>query len=83
MSPRDPIFWLHHNMIEYLWVEWNLYAGNPNTNDTSWTDRSFSDFFQADGTALTGAGATVGWSMLYPLLAYQFERSTVGTHLAP
>lgn len=83
MSPRDPIFWLHHNMIEYLWVEWNVYAGNPNTNDTSWTDRSFSDFFQADGSPLTGAGATVGWSMLYPLLAYQFERSTVGTHPAP
>ena len=83
MSPLDPIFWLHHNMIEYLWVEWKFYAGNPNTNDSNWTDRSFTDFFQADGSPLTGPGTTVSWSLIYPLLAYQFERSTVGTHPAP
>ncbi|MEO8265211.1 MAG: tyrosinase family protein [Ilumatobacteraceae bacterium] len=83
MSPLDPIFWLHHNMAEYLWVEWNLYAGHPNTNDPNWTDRSFADFFAPDGSPLTGLPTKVAWSLIYPLLAYQFERSTVGTHPAP
>ena len=41
LSPRDPIFWLHHNMVEYLWIEWNVERENPNTNASSWTDWNF------------------------------------------
>ena len=33
MSPLDAIFWCHHNMIECLWVDWNINKGNANTND--------------------------------------------------
>ena len=26
-SPRDPIFWTHHNMIERVWWDWNGVRG--------------------------------------------------------
>lgn len=80
LSPRDPIFWLHHNMIEYLWVVRNLERGHPNTNSSAWTDRAFDgQFVNSDGTPLNGTGATVAFCQIYPLLAYQFEPSTVVT----
>lgn len=41
MSPRDPIFWLHHCNIDRIWASWNA-AGNPNTNDPDLADFVFS-----------------------------------------
>src|SRR5271165_3972863 len=34
LSPRDPIYWLHHANIDRLWAMWNLRNGN--TEDGAW-----------------------------------------------
>lgn len=75
MSPLDPIFWCHHNMVECLWVEWNLNKGNPNTNDPAWANQQFTDFVDGDGNPVTIAVAT---TLLMPLLSYQFEPCAPG-----
>ena len=73
VSPLDPIFWLHHNILDYFWFEWNS-RGNPNTNDTVWTN------FQLSGMFVDGDGAPadyqVGALILAPLLSYRFETPT-------
>src|ERR1044071_1180511 len=70
MSPLDPIFWCHHNMIECLWVDWNINKGNANTNDTNWSSFTFNDFVDADGNP---APIQVATTLLMPILSYQFE----------
>jgi len=76
MSPLDPIFWCHHNMVECLWVEWNINRGNPNPNDSNWVNQSFSDFFDADGNPVTiQVSALLDW----PLTKYQYEPCAPGT----
>lgn len=70
MSPLDPVFWCHHNMIECLWVDWNINKSNPNTNDPAWSNFSFSDFVDADNNPVTIQVAT---TLLMPILSYQFE----------
>jgi tyrosinase len=74
LSPRDPIFWCHHNMVEYLWVKWNL-LGNDNTDDSTWMDQVFTDFVDADGAAVE---LKVALTMLFPLLSYQFVECGAG-----
>lgn len=69
-SPLDPVFWTHHNRIEQLWVEWNITRGNPNTNDSDWTCRSFTDFFNGDGAP---EEISVPALLLLPLLSYRFD----------
>jgi len=78
MSPLDPVFWCHHNMIECLWVDWNINKGNANTNDTSWSGFTFNDFVDADGNPVSIQVAT---TLLMPLLSYQFEPCAPGTTL--
>ncbi len=70
MSPLDPVFWTHHNMIDCLWVDWNINRGNPNINDPAWTNETFTDFFDENGNPVTVAVADAA---LLPLLDYQFE----------
>lgn len=69
-SPRDPIFWLHHNILDYFWFEWNN-RGNANTNDGTYTG------FQLNGMFVDGDGNpadfNVGALILAPLLSYRFE----------
>ncbi len=75
-SPLDPIFWMHHNMVECCWVEWNLVLQNPNSNDSQWTQFTFTDnFVDRDGNPVT---LSVAATFLYPLLAYRFEPSQKG-----
>jgi tyrosinase len=70
-SPLDPIFWMHHNMIECLWVEWNIVRENPNTSDAAWSDFNFTgNFFDTAGSPFD---ITVGTTLLMPLLSYQFD----------
>lgn len=69
-SPLDPIFWTHHNRIEQLWVEWNITRGNPNTNDSDWTCRSFTDFVDRDGNPVD---ISVPVMLLFPLFSYRFD----------
>jgi tyrosinase len=50
MSPRDPIFWLHHCNIDRLWAEWNAPPlGHGNTSDAHWTDFRLSPFNKVVG----------------------------------
>jgi len=74
-SPRDPVFWTHHNMIDRIWWDWNVVMGHSNTSDPAWANFRFSaNFVTADGTPVdTVAGATV----LGPLLLYQFDGSPI------
>ena len=80
MSPLDSIFWCHHNMVECLWVDWNLNKGNANTNDPAWSNFTFNDFVDADGNPVPIQVAT---TLLFPLLSYQFEPCAPGMAVAP
>lgn len=70
MSPLDPIFWLHHNILDYLWFDWNS-RGNANSNDPVYTNMTIS------GQMPDGQGNPVdyrvGTLVLAPLLSYRFE----------
>jgi tyrosinase len=71
MSPLDPVFWAHHNMIECCWVDWNLHRGHPNTNDAEWTQFVFEgNFVDRNGNPVD---VRVDTTLLLPLLAYQYE----------
>jgi tyrosinase len=71
MSPLDPIFWTHHNMIDCLWADWNMNRNNPNTNDPQWTQFDFAgNFVDGNGDPVT---TNVLSTVLMPLLSYRFE----------
>lgn len=74
-SPRDPVFWMHHNMIERVWWEWNVVRGHANTNDAAWNNFSLAGMF-VDGNGVA-VSPTVGILNLAPLLSYQFDASSV------
>src|SRR5579862_1642144 len=69
-SPLDPVFWSHHNMLDCLWVDWNINRNNPNSNDTNWTNFQFTDFVDENGAAVT---VNVLTTILFPIFSYQFE----------
>lgn len=69
-SPQDPIFWLHHNMIEHIWVDWNMKRGRSNTADSAWTGRRFTEFCDRAGNAVN---FSVFDMILYPLFTYRFD----------
>ncbi len=71
-SPLDPIFWMHHNMIERVWWDWNGVRGNANTSDPAWTNLSLGGMF-ADRTGAVVDNVTVGLFNLAPLLSYRFD----------
>ncbi|MEM7535026.1 MAG: tyrosinase family protein [Chloroflexota bacterium] len=53
MSPLDPIFWMHHNMIECCWNDW-IDRGNANTVDPVWLDFEFvENFVDRQGNPVT------------------------------
>ena len=70
MSPLDPIFWMHHNMLDCLWVDWNINLGNSNTSDASWSGYNIPDFVDENGNPVT---VPVIDTVLFPLFTYQFE----------
>ena len=77
-SPRDPIFWMHHNMIERVWWEWNVVRGHANTNDPGWNNFSLGGMF-VDGTGAPISSVTVGVLNLAPLLSYRFDDVSITT----
>lgn len=80
MSPLDPVFWCHHNMIECLWVEWNLNRKNPNTNDAQWSNFNFvANFFDQNGASVD---VTVAITLLFPIFNYRFEPCQPGAGAA-
>ncbi len=76
-SAVDPIFWVHHCMVDYCWANWNIYRDNNNPNDPQWGNKTWnSDFVDQDGHQ---ANAEAALSVLFPLLSYQYDCSPLGT----
>jgi tyrosinase len=78
-SAIDPVFWMHHCMIDYCWNKWNIELGSDNPNDPGWVNTSWNHFFQGNGSP---ANMTAGITTIMPLLSYQYESSAIGTHAA-
>ncbi|WP_158219903.1 tyrosinase family protein [Ideonella sp. A 288] len=73
MSPLDPIFWLHHGMVERVWWEWNVVRGHANTNDPAWANMRFDNqFVDRSGAPVQ---TSVGLLNLAPLLSYRYDTS--------
>ncbi|MGC2222539.1 MAG: tyrosinase family protein [Methylocella sp.] len=50
LSPRDPIFFMHHCNIDRIWAVWNS-LGNENSTDSLWTEMPFTNnFINVDGS---------------------------------
>jgi tyrosinase len=75
-SALDPLFWMHHCMVDYCWAKWNLELDNDNTNDQTWIGTEHSHFVDADGDP---ASVTAGVTTLMPLLSYRYESSAIGS----
>jgi len=76
-SAVDPIFWMHHCMVDYCWANWNNDRNYDNPNDPQWVNKTWnSDFVDENGNQ---ANAEASLSVLFPLLSYQYECSTLGT----
>ena len=71
-SPRDPVFWMHHNMIERIWWDWNVVRGHANTNDPTWNNLSLGGMF-VDGQGNPVNNVSVSLFNLAPLLSYRFD----------
>jgi tyrosinase len=76
ISPRDPIFWVHHGNIDRLWAAW-CNAGNgrtmPDSTDPYWK-----------GSFIYGAGVPTmarSWAISESGLHYQYENETMPTAL--
>jgi tyrosinase len=75
-SALDPIFWMHHCMIDYCWAKWNIEIQNNNTNDGTWIGHVDTHFVDANGNP---AQDTAGITTLMPLLSYRYESSAIGS----
>lgn len=79
-SAADPLFWMHHCMVDYSWAKWNIELGNDNTNDSGWNSTTWDHFFDGDGDPVS---VTAGVTTLMPLLSYRYECSTIGKFGCP
>jgi tyrosinase len=76
-SARDPIFFMHHCMVDYCWAKWNLEMGNNNTNDPTWTSHPNQHFVDANGNPMSMNAGITG---VLPLLSYRYESSAIGSN---
>lgn len=79
-SASDPLFWMHHCMVDYCWAKWNIELDNDNTNDSSWNSTSWNHFVNGDGNPVS---VSAGVTTIMPLLSYQYECSTIGKFGCP
>lgn len=75
ISPRDPIFWCHHAMLDYCWVDWQFSRGNSNTSDPDWANMTFTEFFDENRNP---AKVSVAITPLFAIFDYQYEPSQIG-----
>ncbi|NJM90999.1 MAG: hypothetical protein HC863_01635, partial [Myxococcales bacterium] len=80
MSPLDPIFWLHHNNIERLWVQWTFDRDRDNPADRAWLDREFTEFCDENGNPVS---TSVAFGALYPVLSYRYDDVGPGSAASP
>lgn len=76
MSPLDPIFWLHHCMVDYMWAKWQS-AGNV----TPPLSYNYSGQF-VTATGQPAADVTSANALYYPALGYQYEGLTLPSSAA-
>lgn len=70
-APLDPLFWLHHCMIDYLWWGWNTILEHPNPDDPDWQHASFAGHFvDAQGQRVEDVSvlATLSMPTVYELM---------------
>lgn len=79
-SASDPLFWMHHCMVDYCWAKWNIELENDNTNDQSWNNTAWNHFVDGDGNPVN---VTAGVTTIMPLLSYRYECSTIGRFGCP
>ncbi len=60
----DPIFYLHHGMIDALWAYWNTDASNSNPSDPKWLSPAFPNHPGMFLMPWESAGAGVSWQYL-------------------
>ena len=78
-SPLDPIFWTHHAMLDFCWVDWNFNRQNQNPNDPAWYNLHFTDFVDENNNSVD---VSVAITQLFPIFSYQYEPSQIGTSIA-
>jgi tyrosinase len=78
-SALDPLFWMHHCMVDYMWAKWNIELDHDNTNDPGWMSHDNAHFVDANGVATS---TTAAITTLMPLISYRYESSAIGTHPA-
>ena len=78
-SASDPLFWVHHCMVDYSWYKWNIELGNDNTSDPTWGDVVDSHYVDENGNPASNSAFV---STLMPLLSYQYESSPIGSFAA-
>lgn len=74
-SPRDPIFWTHHCMVDAVWTEWTLRGGRA-PSESHWLDYAF-EFVNVEGNY---EGVTARETLIMPYLYYQYDN---GLRLRP
>lgn len=67
MSPLDPIFWLHHGMVDFMWASWQAKG-----NVTPGLDKNYSGQF-VNGLGQVVNGIDSAGSLYYPALGYTYE----------
>ncbi len=75
VSPRDPIFWSHHAMLDYCWVDWQFGRGNANTSDPDWGNLHFTEFVDENRQPVN---IPVAITPLFAIFDYQYEPSQIG-----
>jgi tyrosinase len=75
LAGLDPIFWCHHAMVDYCWVDWQFGRGNANTSDPAWANLIFSDFFDQNRQSVN---TSVAITPLFAIFDYQYEPSQIG-----
>lgn len=53
MSPRDPIFWLHHANIDRIWRSWSELHQKRSIGDKLWREHKLTEFYDVDGNKVT------------------------------
>ncbi len=76
----DPIFYMHHCMVDYSWFEWNILRNHANTNDPAWLNHNYTGMF-ADQNC-NPVDESVLATILMPLLSYQYEISPTSSSIS-
>ena len=79
-SPADPLFYLHHCMVDRLWATWQI--NNPGADQYSLDDEddypTYDDTFVAAGESMfggaIGAGVTPASMLDHRALGYYYDR---------